>query len=293
MLRIYKTLASAALVAATSAIGAIAPVTSAFAEQKPIALPSDTRIVRFTYDPNNTYTILTRPMAVTNIQLSDDEELVAFALGDTVQWVTTDSPGHVFIKPIAPDLVTSGTLVTTKRTYQLTLRSSPENGIFFQQVTWHNPALIALRQQQQEAQRNMAEARLRSQEQAVEREQQRLQATVVSPGVELEKLNFDYSVKGKAKFAPTQIFDDGKFTWLRMPDHQEMPAVFMLNEKGDAELLNFTIRDRYIVIQRLVPGLLLKLGKEEIEINRKGAKRRGFFSNWSSGGDYDADYYRN
>ena len=51
------------------------------AESRPIALPNDTRLIEFVYRPNEMFTILTRPEAVTNIQLSDDVDLSVVARG--------------------------------------------------------------------------------------------------------------------------------------------------------------------------------------------------------------------
>ena len=248
---------------------------TALAESRPIALPTDTRLIEFVYRPNEMYTVLTRPESVTNIQLSDDEELVTLAMGDTAQWVVTNTQGHIFIKPIFPDLVTSATLVTSKRTYQLTLRSSPVDGKFYQQVTWHNPQLIAFRNEQ-------AIARTRSAELDQKFSEARRAAAVVSPNVDLEKLNFDYKVSGKADFAPTTVFDDGKFTWLRLKDTQEMPTIF-LKDGRETELLNFTLRDNFIVVHRLVPGLLLKLGNKEVTVTK--SSKWG----WSSASDSNND----
>lgn len=266
------------LVALVAALSALAPITTVQAEARPIALPTDTRLVEFVYQPNQTYTILTRPGDVTNIQLSDDEELATLAMGDTAQWVYSTIPGHIFLKPVFPGLLTTATLVTNKRTYQLTLRSSPEDGKFYQQVTWHNPALIAYRNEQ-------ASQRMVQMETAARVEQARMASTVVTPNVSLESLNFDYEVRGRAPFAPSQVFDDGKFTWIRIPDSQELPAVFLLGERGEAELLNYTLRDRYIVVQRLVPGVLLKLGRDEVKITRKADRR----SRWSSSSSPNMD----
>lgn len=250
------------------------PLCVANAEVRPVAMPGDTRLVNFVYDPKNTYTILTRPMSITNIQLHEDEEIVAFALGDTAQWVTSDAPGHVFIKPMFPGLITNATLVTSRRTYQLTLRSSPEDGKFYAQVAWEHPDLIVLKAREQQARMN-----------AIEREQngeiERLAATVVTPGVAIEKLNFEYDIRGDADFTPKQVFDDGKFTWIRLPENQEMPALFLIGKSGEHELLNFTMRNDYMVVHRLVNKLLMKLGDEEVTISKRNSNK-GFFG-WGGG----------
>lgn len=264
MSRVAKSLAVA------SALLAILPVSTVQAEVRPVAMPGDTKLVNFVYDAKNTYTLLTRPMSLTDIQLHEDEQVVALALGDTAQWIVSEAPGHVFIKPMFPGLVTNGTLVTNKRTYQLTLRSSPEDGKFYAQVSWEHPDLVVLQAKQQQARMNAIET-------ARSNEDRRLAATVVTPGVSIEKLNFDYDIEGDADFKPKQVFDDGKFTWIRLPDSQEMPALFLIGKDGQHELLNFTMRDQYMVVHRLTNKLLLKLGEEEITIENRRT-RKSFFS---------------
>ena len=132
-----RALLRCALLAAALALGAGG---ASRAEQQAIPMPGDTRLVQFTFDANDSYTVLSRPGAVTDIQYSPEEKLVALAIGDSTQWMTSKSPGHVFLKPLRPDIFTSATLVTDKRTYQLTLRASPENGKWYQQVRWNYPA---------------------------------------------------------------------------------------------------------------------------------------------------------
>lgn len=228
----------------------------ASAEVSSIPLPGDNKLVVFTFDANNTFTVLARPKSVTDIALHPSENIVAMAVGDTTQWVITKTNGHVFIKPIFPDIATTATLVTDQRTYQLTLRSSPENGKFYQRVSWDYPEVVIFEQQQ----RQMAQQRQ-------DAERQKLEATVVTPGVALEKLNWDYKIDGDAVFKPKMVFDDGRFTWIMFPKIQELPAIFMLSEESKkGELLNYNLRGPYLVIQRLVPTILLKLGDKEIRI---------------------------
>jgi type IV secretion system protein VirB9 len=229
-----------------------------------IAMPADTRLVTFSYDQNNSYTILTRPQSHTNIQLPPDEELVVLALGDTSQWMVSNVPGHVFIKPLHPNLVTSGTLVTNKRTYQLTLRSIPIDGQFYQQVTWNTPQMITYHSQIEKVEGFAKQA-----------EEKAKPVVSVSDSVALDQVGFEYTIEGEADFKPTHVFDDGRFTWIRMPQIQEMPALFMLNEFDEAELLNYTVKEPYFIVQRLVPGLLLKLGDKEVKVLRGDKKQQG------------------
>ena len=251
---------------------ALAPVI-ALAETKAIPMPGDTKLVVFPYDANDTYTVLARPKSVTDIAIHPDENVIAMAVGDTAQWVISKTNGHVFIKPIHPDIATTATIVTDRRTYQLTLRSSPENGKFYQRVSWNYPDILVFQQEQA--------ARAKA---SFDVERSRLESTVVSPNVAIEKLNFEYSIQREAEFKPRQVFDDGKFTWIRLADSQEMPAVFLKPEAGEAELLNYNLRGQFLVVQRTVPRLLLKAGDREVIItnNKMKPSGSGFFSGWGS-----------
>ena len=70
------------------------------------------------------------------------------------------------------------------------------------------------------------------------------------------------------------VFDDGRFTWIRVgTEVQELPALFVMSEQG-AELANYLVKGEYLLVQRLVPAAMLKLGKTEVRIDRE---RTGWF----------------
>lgn len=239
----------------------------------PVGMPADTKLVTFRYDPNNTYLVYSRPMAVTHIQLGSDERVTAFALGDTVQWITEQSDSNLFIKPIRSEISTSATLVTNKRAYQLTLKAVGEKDKWYQRVSWQYPDLI-IRQQQQMA----IEQQIRE-EKSVIREKE---IAASGPNVALENLNLDYEVKGNGSFKPVNVFDDGKFTWLRIsPNQQDLPAFFVVND-GRTELANYVIKGDYLVIQRLFSEAVLRLGKEEVRVLNKRRPNSSSRSNGSN-----------
>lgn len=239
------------------ALGAACLVPPAQADIKPIPMPADARLVEFPYEPNDTFIVLTRPKSITDIVLHQDEDVLGLALGDTFQWQVKEAKGHIFVKPLRPNLSTSVTLVTTARTYQFTLQSSPEDGAWYQRVSFTYPQLLVIERERQAAVRRTNEA-----------EQARLDNQLASPRLSPENLNFEYAISGDASFKPVQVFDDGKFTWVRMPKTQDMPAFFMVAEDGGIELINTHLRGDYVVVQRLVNKLLLKLGKTEVKVER-------------------------
>lgn len=247
--------------------GAIAnPV---FAESQSISMPGDAKLVVFTYDENNTFTIMGMPGNITDIQLNEGEKVSALAMGDSVQWITANTESHIFIKPVRPNIFTSATLVTNQRTYQLTLRSSPEGGKWYQRVSWKYPELIILKQNEQEAQ---AKAQKLASE-AIQAEEKKRQADALAisiskaPGNPVESLNFEYTVQGNADFKPVQVFDDGKVTWLKMNKQiQEWPATFILDESNTTEVINPLRDGDFIKVTRLFKKCVLKIKDKEVTI---------------------------
>lgn len=252
------------------------------AESKPVAMPGDNRLVTFTYDANNTYTVLTIPDAVTDIQLLPDEKITALAVGDSVQWIVAKADTHVFVKPVRPNIFTSATLVTDKRTYQMTFRASPIGGKWFQRVSWVYPDIILYQQQ-------LAEAKVKIEEEIKVAKDSALKATVVSndePGSPVDNINFDYKIEGDASFKPTQVFNNATTTWIRLnPYSQDFPALF-LKENSKYELVNYIRDNDFMKVQRVFSSAVLKLGEKEVKITNntsKDAKKGNFFSNIFSG----------
>lgn len=239
-------------------------------ESRPVVpMPGETRLVTFTYDPNDSYTILTMPNAVTDVELRKEERILALALGDGTQWQAQKKDNHLFIRPAREGLFTSATLVTTARTYQLALRSSPHGGKWYQRVSWQYPDVLVMEDNQAALDRAVA-------------------ATQPSPSVAparpiaapatlaVDKLNFVYHIEGEARFRPRQVFDDGTFTYIRFDKRpQELPALFVKHRDGfGLAVYNLEPETPTIKVHRLFDAAVLKLGDEEVTItNRNGAAR--------------------
>lgn len=260
---------------------------SAHADGAPIPMPGDNRLVVFSYDKNNTFTVLTIPDAVTDIELMSDEKISAMAVGDSVQWVIAKTDGHVFVKPIRPNIFTSATIVTDKRTYQLTLRASPPGGKWFQRVSWTYPDII-LYEAQQAVNRAKEDAERKMKEEEAAKSKESVVVSNDMPGTPIANLNYEYEMKGEASFKPKIVFDDGKFTWILLnKKSQEVPALFLKDGKGKYELVNYIRQGDYLQVQRTFSTAVLKLGPEEVEIintlNAKQGKKGGFLSGFLPG----------
>ncbi|WP_097091774.1 P-type conjugative transfer protein TrbG [Novosphingobium sp. Chol11] len=204
------------------------------------------------------YQVYTAPGQVTDIALQDGEQLVGagpVAAGDTVRWIigdTTSGSGptarvHILVKPTRPDLSTNLVINTDRRTYHLELRATAAT--YMASVSWTYPhdALIALQA------RNAAAA----------------SAAPAATGVDVSALNFRYRIEGdRAPWKPLRAFDDGRQVFIEFPagiSQGEMPPLFVTGAAGDAELVNYRVQGRYMVVDRLFAAAELRLGDKRSE----------------------------
>lgn len=251
----------------------------AAAELVATPLRGDTRLVEFQFDPDNTFLVLSKPRAVTHLQFAADEQIMSVAAGDTSNWEITPTKNrkNLFLKPKFEDLETSLTVLTDKRPYQFVLKSTTDGKKWYQRVSWVYSSQVVLEFDPSAASEgnettSTAVAALQGSSTAP------LAARPEGPaGINPEAMRFSYRIEGDAKFRPEMVFDDGRFTYFRMPaDLQEQPALFAVIEGNDFSLVNYTVSGNFIVAQRLLDSAVLKLGKPEVRVTRVEAKRNWF-----------------
>lgn len=227
-------------------------------------------IQRYAYSEGALFQVYAKPGQVTDIALQEGETLVGpgpVAAGDTVRWMIGDTISgrgatarvHILVKPTRPDIATNLVINTDRRTYHVELRASPR--IYMASVSWIYPQdeLIALRQAEAEAAR----------------------AAPVADGFTLERLNFSYRISGdRPEWRPLRVFDDGQRTLIEFPPdiaQGEMPPFFILGKDGEAELANYRVSGRYIIVDRLFEQAELRLGagrrQVKVQISNRARSR--------------------
>ena len=211
----------------------------------------------YPYAEGALYQVYAAPGQVTDIALQPGEQLVGtgpVAAGDTVRWIIGDTVSgsgasqrvHIMVKPTRADLQTNLVINTDRRTYHLELRSAERT--YMASVSWSYPQdqLIALRRQNAAA------------------EAAQPVATVALPSI--ENLNFRYRIEGDhPAWRPVRAFDDGRQVYIEFPAgiaQGEMPPLWIIGAQGDAQLVNYRVRGRYMVVDRLFGGAELRLGGE-------------------------------
>ena len=204
------------------------------------------------------YHVITAPGRVTDIALQPGETLVAVASGDTVRWVigdTTSGSGtekrtHVLVKPFSAGLATNLVITTDRRSYHIALTSIPRTAMAALSWTYPQDALIALK-------RATAAAEA---------------AAPVAAGIAVEQLHFNYAVSGdRPSWRPLRAFDDGRQTFIEFPATLgvgEAPPIFLLDTKGEAQLVNYRVKGRFYVVDRIFDVAELRLGTKNQQVVR-------------------------
>jgi len=197
---------------------------------------------------------------LTDIELEAGEGLSAEPVaGDTEGWIKSEFTSgsgatartHVVVKPRDEGIETNLIVPTTKRVYRLDLRSKPD--WYMPAVRWFYPdedaSVVVKREVEEQVKQDSSEA------------------LAVSP----DKLNFRYRVKGRdVPWKPAQVFDDGAKVYLRMPESMassDAPALFVV-EDGKPLLVNYRIKDRLYIVDRMFANAQLRVGDRQVDVER-------------------------
>jgi type IV secretion system protein VirB9 len=217
----------------------------------------------YPYSEGVVYRLYTAPERVSDIALQPGETLVSVAAGDTARWTVGDTSSgageakrtHILVKPFAPGLSTNLVIATDRRVYHLQLESTLATAMAA--ISWIYPqdALLAIARARREAE----------------------VAAPVAAGLQVEALRFGYRIDGDdPPWRPLRAFDDGRQTFIEFPATitvTEAPPLFLLGAKNEAELVNYRVRGRYYVVDRLFDRAELRLGakpQQVVTISRVG-----------------------
>jgi type IV secretory pathway VirB9-like protein len=267
------------LLAMSAMMSASAVVSQDHQRSAPIPSPSDNRIVTLVYEKDSSYVIPTLVGMDTHIRLGNDETLQFPQAADAVQFVIktdSDQGRNIWVKPIRPDLSTTLTLITDKRTYYLVLQSGPEGAKWYRAVSWVYPDVqVAKRFEAERAEQVKAEEAKRSDEQKILK------------NIDFGAMNWRYEIEGDAAFRPTSVFDNGQFVHLILPNAiQRLPSVFLREADGQGSLVAPSLSNEVLIIPRLAPQIILKLDKEIVTITRRDARMKRPWFNLPRDNDY-------
>jgi len=230
--------------------------------------PLDSRIREIDYDPGQVYRITGAFRTATQIVFSPDETIRHAAIGDSVAWEVAAEGSVLFLKPRERHQATNLLVVTDRAgearhyAFELAARDPADRSAIAYQIRFRYPA-------DDQAQAAVALA-------AVARVvEDRLIGLELQQGVVEGNRNLAYSVQGDGSLQPSEVTDNGRFTVLRFPGAQSIPAIFAVTDDGTERLVPFDVRGEFVVIHAVSRGLRLRRGRSVLCIFNEAYDARG------------------
>lgn len=218
----------------------------------------DPRIKTVEYDPLQVVRIVGAFRTATQIILGEGEVIEHVALGDASGWDVVAETNSLFAKPKAPRAPTN-LIVTTKvagqtrnYTFELVTRAGPTGR--------DTPdTFFVVRFHYRDQERAQLTGALVAQAAALE---QTITQWKLDRGVVEGPRNLAYLLQGSTAIAPSEVSDNGRFTVMRFPGAQALPAVYAVNPDGGEALVPFDIRSEFMIVHQVAPLLRLRRGRE-------------------------------
>jgi type IV secretion system protein VirB9 len=200
----------------------------------------DPRIRVIDYDADRVFVITGHTGYQITMEFEAGEKVETVGIGDSSGWqITPNGNGTLlFLKPMAVVPVTNMTLVTNKRRYNLELSSRSGVKVNRNSITYvlrfRLPAPVVVKSAQDEN-----------------------QISRVPEGL----WNRNYRFEGSKALVPEEVFDDGRYTYIRFAETVETPAIFAVSGAEDENLVNSNMRGSYIIIDQVSEQIVLRQGK--------------------------------
>ncbi len=264
-----------------SMAGLLALCGLAHAEVTPPFGNEDPRVRVVTYQAQNVVELHTFYGVSTHIAFAPGEIVKWEACGDSAAWDIVDKGNNLFIKPKASHADTNLTVITNRRTYNFELEVLPfppnsswawRSKHLIYQLTFLYPDDVVRAKNIELADQAQAAAEAQAAAAAARAKQQI--KTDLHEAKNAPSLNYDYWAAGSKSITPVAAYDNGQFIYLKFAPHQAMPSVYdLVSNKGGKDeeaLVNTTVQGDTLVVERLVPKLVLRLGQQVVAVeNRK------------------------
>ncbi|WP_031358725.1 TrbG/VirB9 family P-type conjugative transfer protein [Caballeronia sordidicola] len=214
----------------------------------------DSRVRQIVYAPDAVVRIQAQRGFATHIALDPHEQIQVVAPGDRDGWQVVANKGDhdVYLKPQLAAHDSNLEIRTDKRSYSFDLLVLPVKAKFgagdeMYRVTFVYPDEVK------------AKAHAETDAEIVARR-------VGEPPV---VRNTRYSMQAMLHsddIAPTAAWDDGRFTYIRIPNNRRVPAIFRVADDDTESVVDRHMEDDTIVVHEVAKRFVLRLGDEVVGI---------------------------
>lgn len=227
----------------------------------------DNRIKYIMYNPDDVVVIHTRAGNSTLIQLEADEYVTnlpsgGLSIGDKGAWTIGVRGNNIFLKPAGEFPQTNINLVTNKRTYAFSLVETEHITQTAWQVRFKYPA------------------------EPVPLEDVKRAHVDKGPCSDGPR-NLNWFKYGDQSLAPTEVWDDGRFTCFRFPTSKALPAIYRYSPDTELKeaLVNFNMKDDVVVVHEVSQEFRLRIGNKVLGIKTDSLRDAPYNANKTSTGE--------
>lgn len=227
-------------------------------------------LTHYEYAADAIYPVRTGLGITTQIELSPSEKILDYSTGFSSGWDLTRRENVFYLKPKNVDVDTNMMVRTTTHSYIFelkvvatdwkTLAEARRDGVQYK-ITFTYPADTSFSHEKKKQLQTPA------------------QDSSLLPD---RSYNFDYDYATRSKSAPwlvpVNVYDDGRFTYLRMSDLKQFPtgdfpAVYM-RERAHSEdsLVNTTVEGNTIIVHGTYNYLVIRHGNDVVGLRRNSQK---------------------
>jgi type IV secretion system protein VirB9 len=194
----------------------------------PSATPADPRVQVLTYAPDQVFRLGGAAGYQTNIEFAADETIENVAIGDSGAWQATANRrgDRLFVKPLQGGVGTNMTVVTNVRVYLFELTPSSDGIVPF-----------TLRFRYPETQAAAADDALTAPEVVAGR----------------------YRLSGTRSLFPSRMWDDGLQTFIDFPPDASIPAIYVIDARGQETLVNGGMRGGLFVVDSVPREIVFRI----------------------------------
>jgi type IV secretion system protein VirB9 len=227
-------------------------------------------LTRYEFKPDSIYPVRTGLGITTQIELSPNEKVLDYSTGFSGGWDLTRRENVFYLKPKNVDVDTNMMVRTATHSYIFelkvvatdwkTLAQARRDGVQYK-IAFTYPADTSF---------------------ANEKKKQLQAAAQNSNLLPDRSYNFDYDYATKSKAAPwlvpANVYDDGRFTYIRMSDLKafptgDFPAIYMREqERSEDSLVNTTVEGNTIVVHGTYNYLVIRHGDDVVGLRRNTKK---------------------
>ena len=212
----------------------------------------DARVRKVRYVPDEVVRIIAQRGFATHVELDPTEHILVVAPGDRDGWYVVANRGDhdVYLKPKLAAHDTNLIVRTDRRSYSFDLLVLPLKARF---GNAHEMYRVSFVYPDTAASDASIAARLAC-----------LQKRLSQPSV-VRNAAYSMQVMPHAEdIAPSAVWDDGRFTYIRIPNNRRIPAIFRIEDDDTERVVDKHIDRDVVVVHELARRLVLRLGDEAV-----------------------------